>query len=94
MPGAVWCLTGGACQLPGVRDLAALILDKQVRIGRPVRVRGLAEATSGPAFATCAGLLTYAIAADQAAPRSELGRKTRKPGGLVGRLGQWVREHF
>jgi len=28
-------LTGGACQLAGVRDLAARILDKQVRIGRP-----------------------------------------------------------
>lgn len=86
-------LTGGACQLPGVRDLAALILDKQVRIGRPVRVRGLAEATSGPAFATCAGLLTYAIAADQAAPRED---KTQDPqaAGLVGRFGQWVREHF
>ncbi|HLJ64403.1 MAG TPA: cell division protein FtsA, partial [Stellaceae bacterium] len=28
-------LTGGACQLPGTRELAGLILDKQIRIGRP-----------------------------------------------------------
>ena len=36
-------LTGGACQLHGAREFAALILDKQVRMGRPQRVAGLAE---------------------------------------------------
>ena len=41
-------LTGGACQLHGARELAGLILDKQVRIGRPLRVKGLAEATARP----------------------------------------------
>src|SRR3546814_4208176 len=41
-------LTGGASQLAGVRELAALVLDKQVRMGRPIRVAGLAEATAGP----------------------------------------------
>src|SRR5258708_2531321 len=48
-------LTGGAWQLHGVRELAGLILDKQVRIGRPTRIKGLAEATHGPAFSTAAG---------------------------------------
>ena len=54
-------LTGGASQLQGARDLAARILDKQVRMGRPLRVRGLAEAIAGPAFATGAGLIAHAI---------------------------------
>ena len=31
-------------------------------------IAGLAEATAGPAFATCAGLLNYAVTADQDAP--------------------------
>lgn len=53
-------LTGGASQLAGLCDIAQLILDKQVRLGRPHHVRGLAEATGGPAFATAAGLLLYA----------------------------------
>ena len=48
-------LTGGACQLPGLRDLGQVILDKQVRLGRPIRVPNLAEAVSGPAFAAAAG---------------------------------------
>src|SRR5690606_8535180 len=52
-------LTGGACQLPGRRELAGLILDKQVRIGRPLKISGLAEATQGSAFSTCAGLLHF-----------------------------------
>ncbi len=31
-------LTGGASQIPGLRDLGQLVLDKQVRLGRPIRV--------------------------------------------------------
>lgn len=52
-------ITGGASQLPGLRDLAQMILDKQVRLGRPIRLSGLPDAVSGPAFSTAAGLLTY-----------------------------------
>ncbi len=86
-------LTGGASQLSGARELAALVLDKQVRMGRPIRVGGLAEATGGPAFATATGLLHYALAADIEAPRP--GRIAREePNGLIGRIGHWIRENF
>ena len=86
-------LTGGASQLPGLRDLAGLMLDKQVRIGRPNRALGLAEATSGPAFATSAGLLSFVVSHDMTAP-VELDEKEKEPSGLMGRLGHWFREHF
>ncbi len=86
-------LTGGACQLPGTRELASTVLDKQVRIGRPTHVGGLAEATAGPAYATCAGLLNYAATADVAMP-GEASPEPRELGGLMGRLGHWLREHF
>ncbi len=56
-------LTGGACQLAGVRDLAAHMLGRQVRIGRPVSLRGLPEMATGPAFATAGGLLSWAAGA-------------------------------
>lgn len=52
-------LTGGASQLPSMRELAQLVLNKQVRLGRPIRINGLADAVSSPAFSTTAGLLTY-----------------------------------
>jgi cell division protein FtsA len=86
-------LTGGASQLPGLRDLAALVLDKQVRVGRPHGTHGLAEATSGPAYAACAGLLTCAVTNELATPRDKSPDESR-PSGFMGRLGGWVREHF
>jgi cell division protein FtsA len=86
-------LTGGACQLPGTRELAGLILDKQIRIGRPLRLAGLAEATGGPAFSTCVGLLNFALS-----ERAETARQPRSyagpPAGLLGRVGNWLKENF
>jgi cell division protein FtsA len=87
-------LTGGASQLSGVRELAALVLDKQVRAGRPIRVGGLAEATGGPAFATAAGLLAYALAADVETLRPGRLISTGESNGVFGRLGHWFRENF
>ncbi len=84
-------LTGGACQLPGIRELAHLILDKQIRIGRPVRVSGLAEATSGPAYATAAGLLVFAATAERVSTRLV---KDEASGRWLDRLGTWFREHL
>ena len=50
-------LTGGASQLAGTRELAARILNKQVRLGRPQAFPGLAAANAGPDYATAIGLL-------------------------------------
>ncbi|MEM9469954.1 MAG: cell division protein FtsA, partial [Pseudomonadota bacterium] len=52
-------ITGGGSQMPGVRDLCQIILDKQVRIGKPIHISNLPDAASGPAFSTAAGLLNY-----------------------------------
>ncbi|SDF86030.1 MULTISPECIES: cell division protein FtsA [Thalassobaculum] len=86
-------LTGGASQLPGARELAQLILDKQVRMGRPIRVQGLAEAAGGPAFSTCAGLLVYAANPHLDTPRLAPAPQTESTG-LFGRMGSWLKEHF
>jgi cell division protein FtsA len=50
-------LTGGGCQLAGCRELAGRMMNKQVRLGRPQIIPGLAAATAGPAYATAVGLL-------------------------------------
>ncbi len=86
-------LTGGACQLHGVREFAGLILDKQIRIGRPQQVTGLAEATAGPAFSTTVGLLHFALSERAEVSRSRPG-PARPPNGLFGRLGHWLRDNF
>jgi cell division protein FtsA len=86
-------LTGGASQLSGVRELSALVLDKQVRMGRPIRIHGLADATNGPAFATAAGLLTYALQSESEQPKPA--RSSDIPAtGVVGRIGSWLRDNF
>ncbi|HZK91329.1 MAG TPA: cell division protein FtsA [Stellaceae bacterium] len=83
-------LTGGACQLHGVKELAGLILDKQVRIGRPLRVKGLAESTHGPAFSTAAGLLHFAMSERAENPRP----RRHSAHGILGQVSNWIREFF
>lgn len=53
-------LTGGTSQLMGIKDLAAQVFNKQVRIGRPKQFHGLAESTGGNAFSTCIGMVEFA----------------------------------
>lgn len=52
-------ITGGASQMLGVSDLAARMLGKQVRKGKPLSIPGLADAVSGPAFSGVIGMLRY-----------------------------------
>lgn len=87
-------LTGGASQMPGVREMAEQILDKQVRPGRPVRLRGLAESVAGPAFATCAGLLSHAIQDHVERPITDEAPRQAGLFSPVGRVGRWLKENF
>ncbi len=86
-------LTGGASQLPGVRELTASIINKQVRMGRPKTIEGMAEAIAGPAFSTSVGLLRYAISNKAEAPSAAYCPPEQMSRGF-GRLGQWIRENF
>ena len=60
LPSQQIVLTGGASQIPGLDGLAPKILGQQVRIGRPLRVQGLPQAATGPAFASAVGLCLFA----------------------------------
>jgi len=100
-------LTGGASQMPGVRELAQRILDKHVRLGRPLRVArsasassksgsasfsGLAEATSGPAFSTTAGLLAVAMQPELAASGGL--SDFVGAGNKISRMSQWFKNNL
>lgn len=86
-------LVGGAGQLPGVHDLAVRIFNKQVRMGRPLPIGGLAESMCGPAFATCAGLLKFA-AGGLVENTDRSYRPIEEPSGRLDRFGRWLRENF
>ncbi len=85
-------LTGGASQLPGLRDLGQMVLDKQVRLGRPIRLGNLPEAVSGPAFATTAGLLTYITERSDEMPSQVQAQS--EPENLMQRVRLWLRENW
>ena len=53
-------LTGGGAELRGIADYAQQALGRAVRIGRPRGLSALPDAHSGPAFATLAGLASFA----------------------------------
>ncbi|QDX25886.1 cell division protein FtsA [Sphingomonas suaedae] len=55
-------LTGGGAELKGIADYAQQALGRSVRVGRPRGLTALPDAHAGPAFATLAGLATFAAA--------------------------------
>ena len=87
-------LTGGAGQLPGLSELAGTILNKQVRVGRPLAMDGLAEAASGPAFSTCVGLLKFALNEKRVLSNDVYKQESIRAEGRLGRLGHWLKENF
>lgn len=94
MAGRRVVLTGGASQMQGVRDLAGLVLDKQVRLGRPVGFHGLPEATGGPAFSSCGGLIRYALSHAPVSARKGRASGAEASGSRLGRLGSWFKSNF
>ena len=94
MAGRRVVLTGGASQMQGVRDLAGLVLDKQVRLGRPVGLHGLPESTNGPAFSTCAGLIRYAMVHQPVAKAGRRAAQEQQGSGGLSRIGSWLKRNF
>jgi cell division protein FtsA len=82
-------LTGGACQLGGAREMAAHMLGRQVRLGRPAPLRGLPDAASGPAFATAAGLLAWAAGDGRAI--NDMDFEPERPRGVMRRMVEFLR---
>ena len=60
LPSRQVVLTGGASQSPGLDTLAARILGQNVRIGRPLRIQGLAQQHTAPCHAATVGLALHA----------------------------------
>jgi len=70
-------LTGGACQIPGLGQMAARMFDRPLRLGRPAPLRGVPELASGLAFATALGLLSWA-AGERGGPNFHLEKKDQQ----------------
>jgi cell division protein FtsA len=88
-------LAGGSSQLAGLPEVAARILGRQVRVGRPLGIGGLPDIAKGPAFAAAAGLLVYPQVAylEHYEPRRTRHLMTGTDGYFT-RVGRWLRESF
>jgi cell division protein FtsA len=93
-PRAHVILTGGACQLSGLPELAGRILNRPVRIARPLGISGLPDAAKGPAFAAAAGLLVYPQVAHLEHFEPRRTRQLMTGTGYIARVGRWLRESF
>ncbi|GBQ10680.1 cell division protein FtsA [Komagataeibacter rhaeticus] len=84
-------LTGGGSLLEGIGPMAARILNRQVRLGRPRRIVGLPEnPATWPMFSTSAGLLAWAAgAADE---MGEPDTRDARPDSLVRRFVDFIRD--
>lgn len=88
-------LTGGAAQLTGLPELASKVLNRQVRIGRPLGVRGLPEAAKGPAFSAAIGLLVYPqLAGEEHFEPARSRQAATGTDGYFARMGRWLKESF
>ena len=77
-------MTGGACQLTGLPELARAIISSQARIGRPLGVEGLPESGKSPAFAAAVGLMVYPQVAglEYFEPARGVSPQAREDGGM------------
>ncbi|KAA2244142.1 cell division protein FtsA [Salinarimonas soli] len=89
-------LTGGGSQLVGLPETARRILEGQVRVGRPLGIKGLPDAAKGPAFSAAVGLLVYPQVAhvEHFEPRAGGIFASTGTDGYLSRVGRWFRESF
>jgi cell division protein FtsA len=89
-------MTGGACQLTGMPELARAIISNQARIGRPLGIEGLPESGKSPSFAAAVGLMVYPQMAglEFCEPARHVSRQAHEEGGYAARVGRWLKESF
>ena len=89
-------MTGGACQLTGLPELARAIISSQARIGRPLGIEGLPESGKSPAFAAAVGLMVYPQMAglEYHEVTRQFSRQRQGEGGYAARVGRWLKESF
>src|SRR5579871_3408543 len=94
-PKARVVLSGGASQLTGTVELATRILNRPVRIGRPLGFSRLPNEAKSASFAVPAGLLVYPQYAhlEHVEPRHTRQLLTGTDG-YFGKVGRWLREGF
>ncbi len=86
-------LTGGGSQLSGIREVASMVLDKQVRLGRPKNILNLPDNLYTPSFSTAVGLLLFALNYTEKKPNKIISKPSRSNSGF-GKIFEWIKQNF
>lgn len=86
-------ITGGAAQVTGLKDLVADMFGKPVRVAYPKQLSGLAESTSGIAFATPIGMVLHICDIETHYSYSKSQRPANDQGAL-GTIFRWLKDNF
>ncbi len=84
-------LTGGSSQLAGISEVAQLILDKQIRLGKPQNIFSLPERLRTPEFSTCVGLLMFAMSYSEKKPTKTV---TKISGNSISSIISWLKKNI
>jgi cell division protein FtsA len=86
-------LTGGVAAMPGIEPLASHKLRMPVRVGRPQRIGGLADAFDSPAYATAVGLTQWGMkeSAQIAGARAKRANGSDNVQEAKGLLAKWLK---
>ncbi len=88
-------LCGGASQLTGMREAAAQIMLRNIRMAGPTGFSGLPESSKSPGFSVATGLLAYALEPDQhMAQMIAFSQENVKSTRYINRVGRWIKESF
>ncbi|GLP97495.1 cell division protein FtsA [Paraferrimonas sedimenticola] len=85
-------LTGGTAQIEGVVDVAEACFGVQVRVAKPLEVKGLSEYVEQPGFSTAVGLLRYG-AREMMDKRTD-NKETNPVSGTWTKIQRWFKGEF
>ncbi len=92
-------LTGGGSHLTGIRDVAAMVLDKQVRLGHPHNIGNTLDISGytrlqSPEFSTVIGLLLFVLNYTERKPNKIINKPLNNNNGCISRIINWLKQNF
>lgn len=87
-------LTGGGAQIHGLAECAERVFGNQVRVGRPLEVKGLTDYIKEPYMSTAVGLLHYARDNQHVEELDNTDPTPSSFSGMLGKVRKWIQKEF
>lgn len=86
-------LTGGCSHLPGICEVATLILNETVRLGEPRNIPNIPDKLNNePIFSTALGMILFATNNIERKPKKIVSNPIRE-GGKLAKIFNWIRQN-